>query len=128
MRHLEGMERRFAPLNDWIYKTLQPYAERIIRDKNRYTLAFDKLEILMSLSSANHPKEITYGGLQIPGAFGYRYRYTNSVPIFQEMEESLSTMKAESPYVKSGIFGDTVEECQQGLEDLKQFIPELHWF
>ena len=128
MRLLEGMDRRFAPLNDWIYQTLQPYTERIIPDKNLYTLAFDKLEILMSLSSANHPKENTYGGLQIPGAFGYRYRHTNRVPIFQEIEESLSTTGVDSPYIISGIFGETVEECQQGLEALRQFIPKLNWW
>ena len=37
MQILEGMDRRHVPVNDWIHKTLQPFAERIIRDNNRYT-------------------------------------------------------------------------------------------
>ena len=37
MRILEGMDRSYVPLNDWIHKTLRPFAERIIRDNNRYT-------------------------------------------------------------------------------------------
>ena len=50
MQILEEMDRRYAPLNDWIYDTLRSHAESIIPDDNRYTLAFDKLEILMALS------------------------------------------------------------------------------
>ena len=50
MRILEGMDNRHAPLNDWVHKTLRPYVERVIPDNNRYTMVFDKLEILMALS------------------------------------------------------------------------------
>ena len=125
MQILEGMDRRYAPLNDWIHDTLRSQAASIIPDDNQYTLAFDKLEILMALSFAYHHKESTYGDWTPPGAFGYRYENRNR--ILQEIEESLSAMQAESPYVASGIFGETAEECKQGLEGLKQFIPRLGW-
>ena len=127
MRMLEGMDRRYAPLNDWIHDTVRSHAERIIPEKNRYTLVFDKLEILFALNYAHKPIRSSKTYWAPPGAFGYRYRYANRIPILQEIEESLSTMKAESPYVTSGIFGDTVEQCQQGVEDLEQFIPSLFW-
>ena len=54
MRVLEGMDRRYAPMNDWIHDTLWPHAERIISGNDRYTFVFDKLEILMALSYAHH--------------------------------------------------------------------------
>ena len=127
MRMLEGMDRRYAPLNDWIHDTVRSHAERIIPEKNRYTLIFDKLEILFALNYAHKAIRSSKTYWAPPGAFGYRYRYANRIPILQEIEESLSTMKAESPYVTSGIFGDTVEQCQQGVEDLEQFIPSLFW-
>ena len=127
MRHLEGMDGRHAPLNDWIHDNVRSHTERIIPDKNRHTLIFDKLEILMALNYAQKPKQPSRSYWAPPGAFGYRYRYANRIPILQEIEESLSTMKAKSPYVTSGIFGDTVEQCQQGVEDLEQFIPSLFW-
>ncbi len=123
MRLLEGMDRRRAPLNDWIHDTLRPHSERIIPDDNRYTLAFDKLEILIVLGYTYHDEESLYRDWVPSGAFGYRYE--NSTRIFQEIEESLSTMQAESPYVTSGIFGETTEKCKQGLEALKQSIPRL---
>ena len=128
MQMLEGMDGSKAPLNDWIHDTVWSHAERVIPDKNRYTLVFDKLEILMALNFAHKAKPSSDSYWAPPGPFGWRYWYARRIPILQEIEESLSTTKAESPYVTSGIFGDTVEECQQGLEDLKQFIPELHWF
>ncbi len=126
MRHLEGMDQRHAPLNDWIHDTLQPQAERIIHDNNRYTLVFDKLEILMALNYAHHDERPPDRYWAPAGAFGYRS--DNRIRIFREIEESLSTMQAESPYVTSGIFGETATECKQGVEALKQFIPRLGWW
>ena len=70
MRMLEGMDKCYAPLNDWIYETLRPYTERIIPDRNRYHLVFDKLEILMALSYAQHD---TSGG-DVPTAVETRRR------------------------------------------------------
>ncbi|MDE0043174.1 MAG: SIR2 family protein [Candidatus Poribacteria bacterium] len=125
MQILEGMDRHFAPLNDWIHDTLRSQAASIIPDDNRYTLAFDKLEILMALSFAYHDERSPDWYWTPPGAFGYRHENRNR--ILQEIEESLSTMQAESPYVTSGIFGETVEECNQGVKALKKFIPRLGW-
>ena len=104
-----------------IHETLRPHAECIIPDKNRYTLVFDKLEILMALNYAYITKRLPELFWPYPATFGFRHY--NRTRIVQEIEESLSTMKTESPYVKSGIFGDNFEACQQGVEDLRRFIP-----
>ena len=125
MRLLKGMDRRKVPLNDWIHETLRPYAKRIIRDNNRYTLVFDKLEILIALSYAHH----NYNGKWSewywvpPGAFIHRDE--NRVRILREIKESLSTERDDSPFVTCKIFGETAEDCKQGLEALEQFIPKL---
>ena len=123
MRILEGMDRRHVPLNDWIYKTLRPFAERIISDNNRYTLVFDKLEILIALSYADYKDEWSEYYWAPPGAFVHRYE--NRVQIIQEIRESLSVKRDESPFVTCGIFGETAEDCEQGLKALERFIPKL---
>ena len=125
MRILEGMDRKQVPLNNWLHKTLQPFAERIIRDNNRYTLIFDKLEILIALSHAHYRGEWSERYWAPVGAFGYRSE--SRVRILQEIKGSLSTERDESPFVTCGIFGETAEECKQGLEALEQFIPKLGW-
>ena len=57
----------------------------------------------------------------------FGYRSENRVQILQEIRESLSTMQDESPFVTCGIFGETAEECKQGLETLEQFISNFTW-
>ena len=132
MRLLEGMDRHRAPLNDWIHNALRSYAECIIPDKNRYTLVFDKLEILMALSYAHHKRNWSFDMQSSdlywvpPGAFVYRFKNRNS--ILQEIRESLSTKQDESPFVTCGISGETAEACEQGLAALEQFISKwLRW-
>ena len=126
MRILEGMENRHAPLNDWIHDVLRTHTERIIPDNKRYIRVFDKLEILIALGCAyrdNHEPERYWAP---PGAFGYRSE--NRDRIFKEIGQSLSALQNESPYVESGIFGETAEECKQGLANLEAFIPKLRWW
>ena len=128
MQVLEGMKNRHAPLNDWLHETLWPYFESIIPDNNRYTLVFDKLEILMALSCAHyrsHNRSIE-GYWAPPGAFGYRSE--NRVRILQEIRDSLSTKQSESPFVTCGIFGETAEDCEKGLAGLEGFISKLNWW
>ena len=114
MQILEGMEKHYVPLNDWIHETLRPYLERIIPDDNRYTMAFDKLELLMSLNNAYHNDWVP------PGAFGYRRENNNQ--IFQQIRESLSTEQDESPFVTCGIFGGTAAACEQALATVEESI------
>ena len=125
MQILEGMDRHYAPLNNWIHDTLRPHAERVIPDNSRYTLVFDKLEILMALSYAHYNGVSPELYMAPIGAF--LHRSANRVQILQEIEESLSKKQAESPFVTSGIFGETAEDCKQGLAALKQFLSQLGW-
>ena len=124
---LEGMENERAPLNDWIHETLRQHAERIIPDDKRYTLVFDKFEILIALSYAYHEDRFQLPNNWAPtGAFPYRF--ANRDRIFQEIEESLSTKQDESPFVTCRIFGETAESCKKGLENLKGFIAKFSWY
>ena len=126
IRVLEEIYGGYATLNHRIQEVLRPHARSIIPDENRYSFVFDKFEILMALSYAYYNKSIyrIYRNLAPPSIFVYRDN--NTVQIFQEIEESLSTMQAESPYVTCGIFGETSEECEQGLQALKQFISDAN--
>ena len=123
---LEGMERRYAPLNDWIYGVLRQHLRSIVPNDQRYELVFDKLEILMALSFAYYEKRLEGGWYWAPaGAFGYRQQ--NRQRILEEMEESVSTLGDKSLFVESHIFGDTAETCQQGFDALKEFCGRLQW-
>ena len=120
MQLLEGMDRNHTPLNDWIYMTLRPHCKRIIPDDDRYTLVFDKLEILMALRF-HHKK-----GWVPLGAFGWRAPNRNR--ILQEIEESISTKQEESPFVAHGFFGDSAQNCNNVLTSFRKIVSETLWF
>ena len=122
---LEGMYGRKLMLNDWIHEAVRPHAVRIIPDESRYTFVFDTLEILMALSYA-YKDDQTSGQYWAPLG-GFALRRDNRVQVFKEIEESLSTMHDKSPFVTSGIFGETAEECKKGLADLRKFLPTVGW-
>ena len=126
-RILEGMDQKHAPLNEWMHGVLRESAMSVVPEDDQYTLLFDKLEILISLSAARHhgvrhPGEFPYF---VPGAYGYRAE--NGKSVLREIRNSLSSEGANSPFVTVSIIGDTVEDCIQRLDALEEWIPTLRW-
>lgn len=120
---LEGMDRRHAPLNDWLYAVLRQPTKRLIPSDDRYTFVFDKLEMLIALGYAHHAKRTNEWYWAPTGAFGYRTQ--NRDRFLQEIEESISKEKGQSPFVVSGIFGDSAEACAQALTAFREFIAKI---
>ncbi len=127
-RLLSGMDRCHAPLNDWLHNTLRPLVNRLIPNDQRYTLVFDKLEVLIALSCGWHSKKGDGWYWVPPGAYGYRYE--NRTRIIQEIEGSIETQGDKSPFVKSHLFGDTAAECSRQLGLFKDFVGKLgnRWY
>lgn len=121
MQILEGMEGRRVPLNDWLHDVLKQHARRVIPNDDEYTVVFDKLEILIALGYG-YRRSFRW----VPqGTFVYRHENRNR--ILQEIEKSLSELTNESPYVRSGIFGETVEDCLRSLAVFKEFLGKITW-
>ena len=122
MRLLPGMAQSRVPLNDWMHGILRTHAKRLIPDDDRYTLDFDKLEILIAFGFAHYSSEESLMPL---GAFGYRHM--NRTRVLQEIQQSLSAEGNDSPFVISGTVGQSVEDGHRNLEALKQFATRLSW-
>ena len=124
---LDGMERRNAPLNDWIHDVMRESARRVVRQDSQYTLLFDKLEILIAINAARHHDGKYPGGdpYFVAGAFGYRAE--NGKRILRDIRRSVLAGDASSPLLRSGILGDTAEECRRWLDSLEEWIPTLRW-
>ena len=122
MRLLEGMEKQYTPLNDWIQRVMRQHIGNTIRDSAQYNLVFDKLEILMALSYAYHDQRLESSYWAPPGSFVYRTQ--NRRQICSEIEGSISTLQYESPYVKGSIFGETPQECMRSIELFNGFIHQ----
>ena len=114
-RSLQGMEKSRYPLSDWISGVIRQYTKDIIPNDTRYTLIFAKLEILLALGFGHHGGS-RFGYWVPQGTFVYRHDERDR--ILKEIGESLDKFNGESPFVKSGIFGDTADTCRQELDNL----------
>ena len=115
---LRGMEQRLFPRNDWLHSTLRPYLKAVIHDDAIYDYIFDKFEMLFALAHARLTKRNWFP----PGA--YYYRENNGCRVVYEIEESITTLKMQSPYVQSGLMGTTPDECIRLLVSFKRFTKE----
>lgn len=124
-RLLEGMNDRRAPLSDWLFSLLKSKVKGIVPSEARFTLAFDKLEVLMALGHANRAKRADGWPYWAPtGAYGYRH--DNRGRILNEIQGSLDSLGDKSPYVRSNIFGNSATDCKAALEAFTNWAQEFH--
>ena len=124
-----GYFSRFAPaINDRLDNTLRPHAERISLEGDRYTLIFEKLDILTALNIAYHEGSFESQEYYWKNMAAFSYRHRNSMrrairrQVIQEIEESLTTMEDASPFVTCNLFGETKEHCLKEVPVLKQLV------
>lgn len=123
---LEGMDRHYAPLNDWLQTLLAPQFRSIIPSEARFTYAFDRLEILIALGYAHRAKRPKDRYWAPPGSYGYRHE--NRERIVGEIRASLENQGDASPYVISGIFGRSAEKCIEEIDAFASWVRQLRWF
>jgi len=116
-KFLPGKSGSGVVLNCWLQELLQPRFQRRIPLEQQFEYAFDMLEILIALSYAHHANN---PGLYSPGI--YIRRHDNCKRFLQELRTSLENFGAQSPYVSSGIFGRSVEECRTGIDNFDRWV------
>ncbi len=125
-KFLEGMDRRYVPLNDWLHALLQPRFRSLISSEARFSYGFDQFEILMALSFAHHAKRAEGWPYWVPlGCYGYRRDSLER--ILKEMQFSIENLGDNSPYVRSGIYGHSADQCIVGINSFADWVRELRW-
>lgn len=120
---LEGMEKHYVPLNDWMHALLRPRFRFLFPSGDRFSYAFDRLEVLMALSYAHYAIGAKGRYWAPPGCYGYRRN--NRDRILKELRDALDSQGDKSPYVRSGIFGNSAAECSTGLETFSNWAQDL---
>ena len=128
MQALEGMDRRYCPLNDWLHDTLRQHTIDIIPSLSRHTMVFDRLEILLALNFAYRSEMMSGLNLYWIPSGSFAYRHPNQRRIIQDIEESLSTLGDNSPYVAYDLIGDFAATGQQNIAGFKEFVSRLRWY
>jgi hypothetical protein len=122
---LEGMSSQLAPLNVWIYSTLNDYVGEMFTSRDSFTNSFDTVEILLALAFGKHGGATINKGWRPPGCYGYRHQNFDSV--IADITSSINLLREESPYVKCGLIADTPDECIVQINALVEFKGRLNW-
>ena len=121
MKLLEGMEERHVPLNDWLFSYLQKFTKEFILDEYHYTYTFVKFEILLALHASHHGKNSWKWEIPV-GVF--RYKLDAASQVIKELEGSISSLNDTSPFVESGVFGESADSCAKAIADFKEWLVE----
>ncbi len=116
-RALEGMERHYCPINDWLFQSLREHTTGVIPSYLRYQRIFDRVEILMSLGCGLRMSEENseFPPWFIPGRFMFRREVFNAT--ISEIRDSLIGEEDNSPFVY--FVGDS---AANGLVFLNSFL------
>ena len=117
---LEGMGNRPLAINDWLHGALRQPLRVLIPDDDKYSYIFDKFEVLAALGFRSMVGPIFGDGGFPPGS--YIGRKQNWFRAVGEIEESIRTV-VNSTFVRSGILGDSPEDCLQLIESFKDWTP-----
>ena len=114
---LEGYERNYVPINDWLHDALRETLRSFIPDDDRYSHVFDKFELLASLgfNSAQDHNSIFAGWFPLGS---YIWRPGSLRRMLAEIESSIQ-VDSQSPFVMSGIFGHNASDCVKIIERFK---------
>jgi len=118
---LEGMDRHYAPVSDWLQRTLRSSLTQLIPDDERYAYVFDKLEVLMALSYASRSSDA--GGWAPVGSFGWRHG--NRQRIIGEIKDSVASLAGASPYVTAGILGSDPTAAADVISSFEQCVARV---
>ena len=121
---LEGMANQRAPLNDWIFNTLQPHTQHVLSG-DQYEMCFGRLEVLIALNHLKH-RRVSGGSEWFPSG-RFIHRSESRTRIVQEIEDSIATEGEKSPFVECGLVGGTVEIGQQTLNAFHNGVENWSW-
>lgn len=124
-RLLTGMDRRYAPLNDWIHDILWREIGHEFTSNEEFSFHFDRVEILLALASGR-TSYATENRWYAPGRFGYRS--SNFRQVKEAILDSLKQHGNASPYALCGWFGDSASACEVELNNLGAFSSQLRWY
>ena len=109
-----------TPLSTLMHQTLAEAAQRISLQGQRYSFAFDKFEVLLTLHYCNQNIPMMY----MPTEF-LVHRLENVDRILSEFKNSLFAGGDQSLQAVSGIFGATQEDCISAIAKLEHIVLDV---
>ena len=116
---LEGMGNRPVAIHDWLHDALRQPLRALIPEDDKYSYTFDKFEVLAALGFRSIEDPIYDEWFPLGSYFGRKQNWSRAVG---EIQESIRTVD-NSTFVRSGILGNSPEDCLQLIESFKDWTP-----
>ena len=121
---VEGIEESVLPVSDKLHRVLIQPLTPLIPDEQKYSLVFDKFEILAAMAfNRMQGRAPGPNNWFLPGAYivrSQRWRYA-----LADFEDSLQEQGDESSLAKSGIIGNTARQCLSTIHEFRETIPKM---
>lgn len=124
---LPGHEQNFAPLSEYLFKSLQPRLDDALFLGKSYERLFDEFEMLFATTTAVWRKEHRRSFWGPYGRFAWKHgRDEEQAPLRRLIADATAQGDAWNP-VKAGLFGGNVEKFKQAAAEFETRIAGLGW-
>ena len=124
LRTLEGMEGRYCPMNEWLFRSLREHTTAVMRLDRNHERAFDRMEVLMTFGCGLQMDKSRRDRPWFPiGRFAYREGASDATLL--EIEESLDKEGDTSPFVRDNFVGDNAADGLEFYKSLLHFIARV---
>lgn len=110
----ESGVKEILPINRWLQKALNPLFQKYIHTPSSFDDLFLKFEVLIGLGYLHQERSAGRSIDWAPEGI-YILQDSKRIQFLDEINSSISRLSQDSPFVKSEIFGKSVEECFQVL-------------
>jgi len=121
---LPGLEQKYVPRSEHLYKILQPTIEDLLFLGRNYESYFDLFEMLYALIYS----DVSNRQWGPPGRFSWKETQGFGEGPLTQMSNQLYREKEQWPPLKAGLFESSVERATKLIEDYKVVIQKMNWW
>lgn len=129
MKKIQGHERYYAPLSEYLLKRLQPSIDDSLFIGNEYQYYFDLFEVLLSMEFAFQNSKTDSYFWAPTGRFIYKYlgrSYSNNP--YSNLVKIINSQKTDSEILKAGFFNSDFEKFNTLNDKYLNYIKKFTWY
>jgi hypothetical protein len=126
-KQIPDNERNYVPMNEYLFKLLQPLLDDILFTGRSYEGVFDEFEIILALVVADERKQEGHDVWGPIGRFGWKYHARDGGPLARIIEIATKQANEWAP-LRAGLFGGDSERFLSVADEYKKLVARLNWW
>lgn len=126
-KRVPGHEQHYVPLNEYLFKLLQPLLDDILFVGKSYERSFDEFEILFALTVADIKKQHQHSVWGPIGRFGWKQQHYVEPP-FSKLVVEAKQQQNQWPPLIAGLFGGDYERFLAVVGDFQEILSQRSYW